>query len=61
MERKRQPFADIKGTLDTEKTQRADTAEHIARYVEDRIEEKVNKSKWHLHKALKMDLSMGRW
>lgn len=45
-ERKIKLLAAIKGILDTQTTQNADTLENIARYVEDRIEKKVNKIKW---------------
>lgn len=44
--RKMQPFAKIKGILEAEQTQRTDTAENTGRFVEDRIEVKVNKIKW---------------
>lgn len=44
--RKMQPFAEIKGTLEAEQTQRTDTAENVGRFVEDRIAVKVNKIKW---------------
>lgn len=52
-ERKIQLLAAIKGILDTETAQNADTPENIARYVEDRIEKKVNKIKWNYTKHLK--------
>lgn len=52
-ERKIQLLAAVKGILDTETTQNADTPENIARYVEDRIEKKVNKIKWNYTKHLK--------